>query len=53
MAKINSDVRDVRTVDDMPVTEFWEHRYLPYCEKERKGTGMRGSNVRGFKQVWR
>jgi integrase len=40
------------TTDDMPVTEFWEHRYLPYCEKEWKGTGMRASTVRGFKQVW-
>jgi integrase len=41
------------TTDGMPVTEFWEHRYLPYCEKEWKGTGMRASTVRGFKQVWR
>lgn len=49
MGKIES-----RTVTDkdMPITEFWEHRYLPYCEKEWKGTGMRSSTVRGFKQVW-
>jgi integrase len=37
---------------DVPVTEFWEKAYLPYCEKEWKGTGMRASTVRGFKQVW-
>src|SRR5258708_4198124 len=41
------------TTSDMPVTDFWEHHYLPYCEKEWKGTGMRASTVRGFKQVWR
>ena len=37
---------------DVPVKEFWEKSYLPYCEKEWKGTGMRSSTVRGFKQVW-
>jgi integrase len=41
------------TSANMPVTEFWEHHYLPYCEKEWKGTGMRASTVRGFKQVWK
>src|SRR5271163_736195 len=40
------------TVEDMTVVEFWEQQYLPYCEKEWKGTGMRASTVRGFKQVW-
>jgi integrase len=40
------------TDKDMSVTEFWEHHYLPYCEKEWKGTGMRASTVRGFKQIW-
>jgi integrase len=40
------------TIEDMPVTEFWEHYYLPYCEKEWKGTGMRATTVRGYKQVW-
>jgi len=37
---------------DIPVTEFWEKTYLPYCETGWKGTGMRSSTVRGFKQVW-
>ena len=41
------------TTDDLRVVDFWETQYLPYCEKEWKGTGMRASTVRGFKQVWR
>jgi len=41
------------TTQDMKVVDFWETQYLPYCEKEWKGTGMRASTVRGFKQVWR
>jgi integrase len=40
------------TAEDMKVVDFWEHHYLLYCEKEWKGTGMRASTVRGFKQVW-
>jgi integrase len=38
---------------DLMVCDFWQHHYLPYCEKEWKGTGMRASTVRGFKQVWK
>jgi integrase len=41
------------TAEDMKVVDFWETQYLPYCEKEWKGTGMRASTVRGFKQVWK
>ena len=41
------------TAEDMRVVDFWETQYLPYCEKEWKGTGMRASTVRGFKQVWK
>jgi integrase len=41
------------TTEDLRVVDFWETQYLPYCEKEWKGTGMRTSTVRGFKQVWR
>jgi hypothetical protein len=41
------------TTDDVTVRAFWEHQYLPYCEKEWKGKGMRPSSVRGFKQIWR
>jgi hypothetical protein len=38
---------------DMRVVDFWETQYLPYCETGWKGTGMKSSTVRGFKQVWR
>ena len=51
MRGINAAV--VPTRADMPVTEFWEKHYLPYCETGWKGTGMRASTVRGFKQVWK
>jgi hypothetical protein len=37
---------------DLSVVDFWERVYLPYCEKEWKGTGMRASTVMGYKQVW-
>jgi integrase len=37
----------------MSVSDFWETRYLPYCEREYKGVGMKPSTVRGFKQIWR
>src|SRR5579862_481039 len=51
MRGINDAVASTKT--DMFVTEFWEKHYLPYCETEWKGTGMRSSTVRGFKQVWK
>ena len=38
---------------DMSVADFWETRYLPYCEHEYKGVGMKPSTIRGFKQIWR
>jgi integrase len=38
---------------DMTVATFWEAVYLPYCESEWKGTGMRASTVRGYKQLWK
>lgn len=37
---------------DLMVVDFWEKTYLPYCEKEWKGTGMRASTISGYKQVW-
>ena len=30
------------------VVDFWERVYLPYCEKEWKGTGMRSSTLPGY-----
>jgi len=55
------DTAPAITAEDMKVVDFWEHNYLPYCDSEEdksplaekwKGTGMRASTVRGFKQVW-
>ncbi len=50
MVKIESGTINT---ENMMVVDFWETQYLPYCEKEWKGTGMRLSTVRGFKQVWK
>jgi len=44
--------RAVNHAADMSVVDFWERVYLPYCESGWKGTGMRPSTVRGYKQVW-
>src|SRR5215469_11017612 len=38
---------------DLSVVDFWEKVYLPYCEKEWKGTGMRASTLSGYKQLWK
>jgi integrase len=38
---------------DLMVVDFWEKAYLPYCEKEWKGTGMRASTISGYKQLWK
>jgi hypothetical protein len=51
MRTVNTAVAS--TIEDMSVVDFWEKKYLPYCEREWKGTGMRNSTVRGFKQVWK
>ena len=40
------------TTEDMSVVDFWEKKYQPYCEKEWKGTGMRATTLRGYKQIW-
>jgi integrase len=40
---------------DMRVADFWEQRYLPYCEEVIKLTGeprKKASTIRGYKQVW-
>jgi hypothetical protein len=38
---------------ELTVVNFWDKIYLPYCETGWKGTGMKPSTVRGFKQIWR
>jgi integrase len=41
-----------RVSQDLMVVDFWERVYLPYCQKEWKGTGMRASTVMGYAQIW-
>jgi integrase len=43
------------TAKDMTVSDFWEQRYLPYCEEILSLTGKprkKPSTVRGYKQIW-
>jgi len=45
-----------RAKQDMSVADFWEQRYLAYCEETIALTGKprkRPSTVRGYKQIWR
>jgi integrase len=40
---------------DMSISDFWEQRYLPYCEEIVQLTGRtrkKPSTVRGYKQIW-
>jgi integrase len=57
MTKINSQEsgRGGRVHQDMSVVNFWEQRYLPYCEEILPLTGKprkKPSTVRGYKQIW-
>jgi integrase len=41
---------------DMRISDFWEQRYLPYCEETVPLTGQprkTPATVRGYKQIWR
>jgi integrase len=46
------------TADDMRVVDYWEQRFLPYCQEElktgpRKGESrLKPSTLRGYKQVY-
>jgi integrase len=40
------------TGEELKIVDFWAAQYLPYCEKEWKGTGMRPTTIRGFNQMW-
>jgi integrase len=47
--------RAVNRAADMPVVEFWEKHYLPYCEAIvplTKQPRKKPSTVRGYKQIW-
>ena len=58
MLKVNQGQHTERSSDlsaDMPIVEFWEQHYLPYCEEIVKLTGKqrkRSSTIRGYKQIW-
>lgn len=44
-----------KTTGDVRIVDFWETRYLPYCEEIIPLTGLsrrKPSTVRGFKQIW-
>ena len=41
--------------EDMRVTDFWEQKYLPYCNEILQLTGRprkKPSTARGYKQIW-
>jgi integrase len=52
MAVVNAAQSNGKPQQDMTVLNFWEQHYLPYCEREYRGKGMKPSTVRGFKQIW-
>jgi integrase len=58
MLKVNQEQHTATSgdmADDMLIADFWEHRYLPYCEEIVKLTGKprrKPSTVRGYKQIW-
>jgi integrase len=58
MHKLNQEQAShhaVNRAEDMPVVDFWEERYLPYCEDIVPLTGQprkKPSTVRGYKQIW-
>jgi len=31
--------------EDMKIVDFWDREYLPYCEREYKGTGMKPGSI--------
>lgn len=44
------------TTAAMTVADYWEHRYLPYCEEVVKLTGkprMKPSTTHGYKKIWK
>jgi integrase len=41
--------------EDMRIVDFWEQRYLPYCNETLQLTGRprkKPSTIRGYKQIW-
>jgi len=55
MQTVNVQEVHRRPGQDMTVADFWETRYLPYCEEIVALTGeprKKPSTVRGYKQIW-
>lgn len=53
MLRVNQGIElDSPALPDMRIVDFWEQKYLPYCETGWKGVGMKASTVRGYKQIW-
>jgi integrase len=53
MQKVNTSTA---TETNMSIAEFWEKRYLPYCEEIVALTGKaryKKATVRGYKQIWK
>src|ERR1019366_2237125 len=56
MQGINAPQSNGTPQQDMSIVDFWEQRYLPYCEEVVKLTGKarrKPSTVRGYKQIWK
>jgi integrase len=57
MLKINQTQQTSQSLQqDMLITEFWEQRYLPYCEMVLPVTGqprLKASTLRGYKGIWK
>jgi integrase len=55
MLTVNSQQAEQAPDRDMRVTDFWERRYLPYCEEIVQLMGQprkTPATVRGYKQIW-
>ena len=55
MQTVNSHEVFRRPGQDMTVADFWETRYLPYCEEIVEligGPRKKPSTVRGYRQIW-
>jgi len=57
MLTVNTQEASGRIIPhDMRIVDFWEQRYLPYCEEIVQLTGQprkKPSTVRGYKQIWK
>jgi integrase len=55
MQSVNTQEVHRRPGQDMTVADFWQTRYLPYCEEVVELTGeprKKPSTVRGYTQIW-